>query len=277
MPLDLPIVDDEPRSAPTPSATARRSSARPRELFAEHGVENVSMDAIAAAAGVGKGTLFRRFGDRAGLALALLEEQTRAAPGGRSIRGPAPLGPGAPPQERLKALARAQLALMAEHADLMAAGRARPARALPAPGPYAFLRMHVGVLVREADPTADWELLTEFLLAPLAADVVRLLPPRRASFDVERIARRVRRRSSTACCPRRRAPAAGSRAASSRSVPAARTASAPAIAAAAPSTTTSSTLDADAGQRRTRAARRAPARVLSAIRPSRASVGPSRP
>jgi len=44
-------------------------------LFAEQGVKNVSLDAIAAAAGVGKGTVFRRFGDRAGLAVALLDER----------------------------------------------------------------------------------------------------------------------------------------------------------------------------------------------------------
>jgi hypothetical protein len=31
--------------------------------------------------------------------------------------------------------------------------------------------MHVGVLVREACPEADWELLTDMLLAPLAADM----------------------------------------------------------------------------------------------------------
>src|SRR6266571_458096 len=44
-------------------------------LFAANGIANVSMDAVAKAAGVGKGTLFRRFGDRAGLAVALLGER----------------------------------------------------------------------------------------------------------------------------------------------------------------------------------------------------------
>lgn len=46
-------------------------------LFRQHGVDAVSMDVVAAAAGVGKGTLFRRFGDKAGLAVALLDEQER--------------------------------------------------------------------------------------------------------------------------------------------------------------------------------------------------------
>jgi AcrR family transcriptional regulator len=125
------------------------------------------MDMIAAEAGVGKGTLFRRFGDRAGLAQAVLEEQTVALQEA-IIRGPAPLGPGAPAGERLKALAAAHLDLMAGRADILAAAEfgVRLESA-----PYAFYRMHVGVLVREACPEADWELCTDMLLAPLAADM----------------------------------------------------------------------------------------------------------
>lgn len=43
-------------------------------LITERGVDAVSMDDIAAAAGVGKGTLFRRFGDRTGLIKALVNQ-----------------------------------------------------------------------------------------------------------------------------------------------------------------------------------------------------------
>nr|BFE88362.1 hypothetical protein GCM10020093_109630 [Planobispora longispora] len=50
-------------------------------LFREKGVDNVSMDAVAAEAGVGKGTLFRRFGDKSGLAVALLDERERELQG----------------------------------------------------------------------------------------------------------------------------------------------------------------------------------------------------
>jgi AcrR family transcriptional regulator len=144
------------------------------------------MDAIAAEAGVGKGTLFRRFGDRAGLALALLHEQT-AALQEQIIRGPAPLGPGAPPKERLKAMARAQLALLEQHGDLMAAGEAGRPGARFDTAPYAFLRTHAGVLIREADPDADWEILADILLAPLATDAFFYWCTIR-QHDVERIA-----------------------------------------------------------------------------------------
>src|SRR5256885_10743403 len=77
----LPVV-----GAPRPErADARRNRLRVLEaadkLFTAHGVRNVSLDAIAAEAGVGKGTVFRRFGDRAGLAVALLDEREQELQG----------------------------------------------------------------------------------------------------------------------------------------------------------------------------------------------------
>ncbi|MGV7750459.1 helix-turn-helix domain-containing protein, partial [Mycobacterium kansasii] len=85
----------------------RRDAARNRELlidaaqrlFAEHGVDAVSMDAVAQAAGVGKGTVFRRFGSRAGLLQALLDhDETELQQ--RFMFGPPPLGPGGDPVHR---------------------------------------------------------------------------------------------------------------------------------------------------------------------------------
>jgi AcrR family transcriptional regulator len=182
-PLPLPVAEakvrvDAERNREKVLCAARR-------LFAEHGVDNVSMDAIAAAAGVGKGTLFRRFGDRAGLALALLEEHTKQLQED-AIRGPAPLGPGAPPQERLKAAGRAQLGLLAEHADLMAAAESGGLRARFQNGPLEFLRLHISLLVREADQELDRELITEYLLPPLTADTF-LYCHRIRGFDLERM------------------------------------------------------------------------------------------
>src|SRR5829696_6518975 len=185
MPFDLPVAD----AAPTVRADAERNREKvlcaARRLFAEHGVQNVSMDAIAAAAGVGKGTLFRRFGDRAGLAQALLQDQTEKLQDAM-IRGPAPLGPGASPRERLKALGRAQLALLETHAELLFAGESGRAGKRFMSGAYQFLRVHVALLLREADPELDAEPLADILLAPLAADTF-LYFRRVRQFDHERL------------------------------------------------------------------------------------------
>jgi AcrR family transcriptional regulator len=186
MPLELPVAD----AAPAVRADAERNrekvlSAAAR-LFAEHGVENVSMDAIAAEAGVGKGTLFRRFGDRAGLAAALLQEQTTALQEGL-IRGPAPLGPGAPPRERLKAMARAQFSLLDAHADLIAAAEAaRPGRRAQS-APLQFLRTHMAILIQDADPDCDHELFSDLLLGPMTAETF-LFWRRTRELSIERLA-----------------------------------------------------------------------------------------
>src|SRR4029077_17129594 len=79
-----------------------------RQLISEHGSDAVTMDDVAAAAGGGKGPLFRRFGTRAGLMLVLLDEDEKAEQRAFMF-GPPPLGPGAPPLERLLAYGRERL------------------------------------------------------------------------------------------------------------------------------------------------------------------------
>jgi len=81
-----------------------------RRLIAERGADAVSMDDIASAAGVGKGTVFRRFGSRAGLMMVLLDEDERASQEA-FLFGPPPLGPDAPPLDRLLAFGLVRITL----------------------------------------------------------------------------------------------------------------------------------------------------------------------
>lgn len=116
---------------------------------------------------MGKGTLFRRFGSRAALALAVLSERETSFQE-QLIRGEPPLGPGAPPAERLIAFGQARLDLLADHAEVLAAAEVGPAR-FSSP-PYAVYRLHMTLLLREADSGCDADYLAEALLACLGVD-----------------------------------------------------------------------------------------------------------
>lgn len=175
--MSPPIVPTHTAAPPARADAARnrvKVLAAAERLFGQYGVEAVSMDAIAQAAGVGKGTLYRRFGDRAGLALALLEEREREFQSA-ILRGPPPLGPGAPPLERLLAFADGVLDMLRAHGDLIMCSETTQAGARFKSGVYAAYRMHVTILLRQARPDADAELLADALLATLAADLHRYL------------------------------------------------------------------------------------------------------
>jgi AcrR family transcriptional regulator len=137
-------------------------------LFAEHGVERVSMDMVAEAAGVGKGTIFRRFGDRASLARTLLDERERRFQDD-FIRGEPPLGPGAPPTDRLRAFGHRMIDLLEAHGDLILAAESGSPMARFRSPPYGVYRAHVTSLLTELDPRLDVEYHADSLLAVLAA------------------------------------------------------------------------------------------------------------
>jgi AcrR family transcriptional regulator len=143
-------------------------------LIAKHGIENVSMDMLAEEACVGKGTIFRRFGDRAGLARALLDEHERAFQEA-FIRGEPPLGPGAPPAERLRTYGHAMIDLLEEHGDLILAGESGAPCARFRSSPYRAHRAHVTSLIAELDPRLDADYHADSLLAVLAANQYRHL------------------------------------------------------------------------------------------------------
>lgn len=162
---ELPLFEGGPE--PRVRADAARNRARILEaasaLVDELGIEHVSMDDVAKAACVGTGTLYRRFGDRAGLAFALLDAQTREFQNAL-IAGPPPLGPGAPAVERLHAFGDGYLDLLERHADILAV--AVPLTRGPS-GPDQLNATHLTILLREAAPSVDPEFTAWALLATL--------------------------------------------------------------------------------------------------------------
>jgi AcrR family transcriptional regulator len=153
-------MEELPLIAPPTEQTERADAATNRrrileaatELFAERGAGCVSMQDVARAAGVGMGTMYRRFGDRAGLTFALLGERHRTFQE-QLVRGAAPLGPGAPAGERMHAFGRGRIALLDDgEADMLLT--TPKAQSATLRGPDAAYRTHLAVLLRESAPAA---------------------------------------------------------------------------------------------------------------------------
>ncbi len=174
---DVERSGDAPRCAPRADQRERGDAARnrvllleaARALVAERGADAVTMDDVAAAAGVGKGTLFRRFGSRAGLMMVLLDEDERASQQA-FLFGPPPLGPDAPPLDRLVAFGRERICFVHTHHALLSAVNSDSQHRYNAPA--MVQRTHVRVLLQEAHTTGDLAAQAEALLALLDVDYV---------------------------------------------------------------------------------------------------------
>ncbi|MEW2051931.1 TetR family transcriptional regulator [Streptomyces sp. NPDC005476] len=163
--------------------SSRKDAIRNREavlaaadaLFARReSPEDVTMADVAAAAGVGKGTLFRAFGDRAGLLRALYE--ARLEPIRQAVEsGPPPLGPTTPPQDRVPALLDALLCFKLDNRRLALAleesGSSSPYQAEHYERWHSLLQA-----VLEQIPTlTDSDFTAHALLAATRADLVEHL------------------------------------------------------------------------------------------------------
>lgn len=191
----LPLLD-----APPPE---RRDAARNRELLldaakelVEHcGAAGVTMDAVATAAGVGKGTVFRRFESREGLMAAVLDHSETEWQS-QVMSGPPPLGPGADPWDRLLAFGRTRLETTLLHAELIREAGRSGSRAS---GAYSFQATHVRYLLTQLQVDGDIPLLAVALMAPLELPVLERVSL--DGFPVDRVyegwvdlARRITRR-----------------------------------------------------------------------------------
>lgn len=140
-----------------------------RTLIAARSPEDITTEDIAAAAGVGKGTLFRRFGSRAGLMIELLDEDERAMQQAL-LYGPPPLGPDAPPLQRLLAFGRERLRFVHAHREVLSQVNRDPNARYNAV--FAVMHTHVRMLLESAGTTGDLDAQADALLALLDADYV---------------------------------------------------------------------------------------------------------
>jgi AcrR family transcriptional regulator len=179
---------------PTERADAARNRrhllATAREMLDEFGADRLTMDGLAERSGLGKGTVFRRFGSRAGIFQALLDEGERALQE-QVLSGPPPLGPGAPPLERLIAYGQARIRFLIEHRETARAaldGR----QPVPAGAQTALSQTHIRMLLAQIDlGRADLHLLTIQLAAALEGPLLLFLSATDLSLTSHKIEQRL--------------------------------------------------------------------------------------
>jgi AcrR family transcriptional regulator len=167
----LPVLGELPPERADAARNRRRVLDAAARLHAEHGIAGLNMDDVAAAAGVGKGTVYRRFTDKAGLAGALLDDRGLQLHE-RILHGPPPLGPGATGRERLVAFVAAYVEHAVRSLDLVLLSEIGTPGGRLAKPVYGFWRLHLEVLLAEAGAPAP-RIRAEALLAVLSAEQLK--------------------------------------------------------------------------------------------------------
>ncbi|HTU05192.1 MAG TPA: helix-turn-helix domain-containing protein [Trebonia sp.] len=183
-----------------PPVTERADAARnrrlllatARDMLAEQGAARLTMDGLAERAGLGKGTVFRRFGTRAGIFHALLDDEERDFQQ-RVLAGPPPLGPGAPALDRLIAYGRARTDFLVANREI-ARGALDGREQEPAGWQTPMSREHIRFLLTETDlGGADLDVLATQLTAALDGPPLLYLSTALLTDDAPRLTERLGR------------------------------------------------------------------------------------
>jgi AcrR family transcriptional regulator len=190
--VSQPVTWGPPRAERADAARNRRLLlAAAREMLAEQGADKLTMDALADRAGLGKGTVFRRFGSRAGIFHALLDDDERAFQE-RVLSGPPPLGPGAAPLDRLVAYGRARTGFLIGHREIARAaldGR----ETVPAGTQSPMSREHIRFLLGQLSLAADLDVLATQLTAALDGPPLLYVSSAALTESAPRVAERLGR------------------------------------------------------------------------------------
>src|SRR5580693_9504877 len=165
--MNQPVTWGAPPAERADAARNRRLLlATARQIVAAQGADKLTMDGLAERAGLGKGTVFRRFRSRAGIFHALLDDEERDFQQ-QVISGSPPLGPGAPPLDRLIAYGRARIEFLIRHREI-ARATLDSREQVPAGSQTPMSRAHIRFLLGEIClGTADLDVLATQLTAAL--------------------------------------------------------------------------------------------------------------
>lgn len=203
IPLQTPDADPLPQRAKRADAIANRELIldTAQRLFAEQGVANVCMAAIAEAAGVGKGTLYRGFANKGELCLALMDEDMRSFQNKtlqllRDMHN-------RPALTKLDAFLDQLVRFMGFHAPLLREAQMQGVlrdEITNQASPHmwlSWLHQTIGLLLQQAEQNdeahnLDIPYLIDAILAPLNADLF-MHQRETLGFDLERISQGLRR------------------------------------------------------------------------------------
>ncbi len=168
------------------------------QLFAERGVVNVNMQDVAKAAGVGQGTLYRRYANKGALCMALLDSQMVDFQNTVLAHLRAQSTQQSPRLTQLEWFLDALVYFNERHAPLLCAAQHEGiagaiGAALPTSSPFAWMRMTViglmqsGIRTREFDASLDVPMIADALLGILQPQVFQALRLTDAGYSLERI------------------------------------------------------------------------------------------
>ncbi|MFG1703937.1 TetR/AcrR family transcriptional regulator [Nonomuraea sp. M3C6] len=166
----LPVVGQPQQERADAARNRQKIVEVAARMIAERGADDLSLDEVARVAGVGVGTVYRRFGDRTGLIYALIDERERRFQAA-FLSGPPPLGPGAPAFERITAFLYALVDRIVDQQGLFMLLE-KGAKTGKYGGPYKVHHIHLASLLAEACPRADAAFLADALLAPVNACLI---------------------------------------------------------------------------------------------------------
>lgn len=192
--IELSVTGQAPPERADAARNRRKILDAAARLVAEQGPQAVTMNAVAHAAGMGVGTVYRRFGDVSQLLFALLDDAEQRFQES-FLTGPPPLGPGAPAAERLRAFLHALADRIIDQIAIMSMAEAASPGARYRSGVYGATYAHVAMLLREAKPGSDPAVTAHLLLGPFVPSlfehltVERKVTPERIKSGIDDLLR----------------------------------------------------------------------------------------